>query len=141
MSVQANTRIWKGSILAVSAGLGDTASTGEMMTLSGLSAAAIQIAVSTAASIIDEFVLGLPDSGTVDMDFLLDMDDDFEVQMELMRDNQETRTFTLTMAEGTLNTFTFDAYVIDGAVTAAANDVYKMKLSLGVSGAVVITAV
>jgi len=141
MSTQANTTIFKGSLLAVSAGAGSTASTGAMIKVSGLSAPASEINISTAASTIDQFVLGLPDSGDATFDFFLDMDNTFQVQMELMRTGQETRTFTLTLPEGTINTLTFDAFVIDANITGAVNDVYKMSLVLGLSTAVVRTAV
>lgn len=141
MSVQANTRIFKGSTLAVAAGLGSTASTGEMVSISGLSAAATEINISTAASDVDEFILGLPDSGEATFNFLLDMDNAFQAEMEIMRDNQETRAFTLTLAEGTINTLIFSGFVIDANITGAVNDVYKMTLVLGISSAIARSAV
>ena len=136
MSIQSNTRIFKDSILAVEAGLGSPASTGKMISLSGLSAAATEINISTAESQIDEFILGLPDSGEATFNFFLEMDDTFQAEMEVMRDNQETREFTLTLPEGIINTLTFDGFVIDANITGAVNDVYKMTLVLGISSAV-----
>ncbi len=93
MSVQANTRLFKGSILKVDDLAMSTIDTGEMIKVSGFGAPASEINTSTAASSIDEFRLGLPDQGDATFEFNLDMDDDFQDEMETMRDAQETRTF------------------------------------------------
>lgn len=137
MSDQANTRLFKGSVLKVDDLSMGYIETGEMTRVSGFGAPASQIATSTAASEIDEFRLGLPDQGDATFEFFLDMDDEFQQEMETMRDGQETRTFKLTMPEGTKNVGTFSAFVIDANVTGAHNDVYKMTLVLCVTSAVV----
>lgn len=137
MSEQANTRIFKGSTLSVDDLAEGLISTGEIISTSGFGSPAIEIPVSTAASEIDEFRLGLPDQGDATFEFNLDMDDAFQDEMETMRDDQETREFKLTMPEGTKKVATFDAFVIDTNVTSAFNDVAKMTLVLGISSAIV----
>ncbi len=137
MSTQANTRIFKGSVLKVDDLAMSYITTGEMISTSGFGAPASEIPISTAASVIDEFRLGLPDQGDATFEFNLDMDDAFQDEMETMRDNQETRTFKLAMVEGTKKVATFSAFVIDADVKAAFNDVAKMTLVLGISSAVV----
>lgn len=137
MSDQANTRIFKGSILKVDDLAMSYIETGEMISTSGFGSPATQIPTSTAASEIDEFELGLPDQGDATFNFFLNMDDDFQQEMETMRDNQETRTFKLQIPEGTKDTATFSAFVVDANVTAAYNDVCKMTLVLCITSAVV----
>lgn len=137
MSTQANTRIFKGSILKVDDLSSGYISTGEMISTSGFGSPASEIPISTASSVIDEFRLGLPDQGDATFEFFLDMDDNFQQEMETMRDDQETRTFKLTMAEGTNKVATFSAFVIDANVQAAFNSVAKMTLVLGITSAVV----
>ncbi len=137
MSTQANTRIFKGSILKVDDLAASTIDTGEMIRTSGFGAPSSEIPASTAASEIDEFRLGLPDQGDATFEFFLDMDDEFQQEMETMRDNQETRTFKIQLPEGTKDVATFSAFVIDGSITGAYNDLYKYTLVLCVTSAVV----
>jgi hypothetical protein len=136
MSISADTRIFKGSILAVRNSTDDAwIETGEMLDVSGFGASAKEIDVQTAASTTDVIVVGLQDTGDAVFNFLLDMDDDFQAEMEVMRDGQETREFTLTFPEGTLNTCTFSAWVMDATIAGPKNDVYKMTLTLTVTSA------
>lgn len=137
MSIQANTRILKGSILKVDDLAAGWISTAEMISTSGFGAPATEIPISTAASLIDDFRLGLQDQGDATFEFFLDMDDAFQQEMETMRDDQETRTFKLTMPEGTKKVATFSAFVIDATISAPFNDVVKMTLVLGITSAVV----
>lgn len=137
MSDQADTRLFKGSILKVDDLASGWVETGEMTRTSGFGAPATEIPVSTAASTIDEFRLGLPDQGEATFEFFLDMDDDFQIEMETMRDNQETRTFKLVMPEGTKDTGTFSAFVVDAHIQGSHNGVYTMTLVLCVVSAVV----
>ncbi len=118
-----------------------TIDTGEMLSTSGFGSPSTIIDVTTAASAIDESLIGLPDQGEATFNFLLNMDDEFQAAMEDMRDAQETRTFTLTLPEGTLNTLIFSAFVVDSNVTATVNDVYKMTLVLCITSAIARTAV
>ncbi len=137
MSIQANTRIFKDSILKVDDLSSGWVQTLEMISTSGFGAPATEIPISTAASDIDEFRLGLQDQGDATFEFHLDMDDAFQQEIETMRDDQETRTFKLVMAEGTKKVATFSAFVIDATIKAAFNDVVKMTLVLGITSAVV----
>lgn len=137
MSTQANTRIFKGSILKVDDLAASYIETGEMTKVSGFGAPASQIPASTAASDIEEFRLGKPDQGDATFDFFLDMDDEFQQEMEVMRDAQQTRTFKLVLPEGTKDTATFSAFVVDSTVTGADNTLYKMNLVLCITSAVV----
>ncbi len=137
MSIQANTRLFTGSVLKVDDLSMSFVTTGEITKTSGFGAPSAEINASTAASSIDEFRLGLPDFGDATFEFFLNMDDGFQAEMEDMRDSQETRTFKLVLPEGTKDTGTFSAYVIDGSITGAYNDLYKYTLVLGMTSAIV----
>ncbi len=141
MSTQANTRLFKGSVLKVDDLAMGYVSTGLMVSTSGFGSASTIIDVTTAASSIDESLIGLPDQGDATFEFFLDMNDGFQQEMEEMRDAQQTRTFILTLPEGTKNTLTFSASVIDTSITATTNDVYKMTLVLCITSAIGRTAV
>jgi len=140
MSTQANTRLFKGSILKVDDLAMSYVTTGEMISTSGFGAPASEIACSSAASEIDEFRLGLPDSGDATFEFYLNTDDAFQQEMEDMRDNQETRTFKLQMPEGTKDVLTFSASVLDGGIKGTFNGVYMYTLVLCITSAVVAAA-
>lgn len=138
MSTQANTRLFKGSILNVDDLALGWVSTGKMTKVSGFGAPATEIPVATAASTLDEVRLGIPDQGDATFEFFLNLDDAFQQEMNTMRTNQETRTFTLVLPEGTKTTGTFSAFVLDNYnVTGAYNSVFKMNLVLCVVSEVV----
>ncbi len=133
MSIQANTRIFKGSILKVDDLAMSYITTGEVIETSGFGNPATEMNCSTAASDIDEFRLGLPDYGDATFKFYLNMDDAFQQEMEEMRDARQTRTFKLQLPEGIKDVGTFLAFVVDGSVTGAFNGLYEYTLVLGLS--------
>lgn len=137
MSTQANTRLFKGSILKVDDLAAGYVETGEMISASGFGSPSTIIDITTAASTIEESFIGLPDQGDATFNFNLEMDDNFQIEMEEMRDAQQTRTFKLVLPEGTLDTATFSAFVVDSSISAAKNDVYKMTLVLCITSAIV----
>lgn len=138
MSTAANTRLLKGTILKVDDLASGWITTGEIISIPmGFSSPSAEIPVSTAASEVDDFRVGLPDQGEATFEFFLDMDDAFEQEMEDMRDDQETRTFKLVLPEGTKDTGTFSAFVVDGRISGVHNGVYTYTLVLCVTSAVV----
>jgi len=136
MSIQANTRIFKGATLKVD----DLALS--YITCSVAKNANFQGTVSkkidetNAASSIHEYVIDIPDPGTADFEITFDPDDAFQQEMATMQDNGETRTFKYSITEGTKKVCTFSAWVMkcDG-IDAPSRDSIKTSLTLKVVSA------
>lgn len=133
MTIQANTRIWKGAVLSVR-NAGDTAwvDFANCIDYSMPSAAAAKIDASTAGSETDQFRLGIPSKGQATFNVFDNMDSEFLDALNDMQDNGETRRFKLVITEGQKTTRIFDAYVVDQPITGAYNNLWKLALTLKV---------
>lgn len=133
MTTQANTRIWRGSVLSVR-NSGDSAwiDFANCIDHNMPSAAPNRIPCSTAASTTDQFRLGLPDNGQATFNVYDNMDDSFLDEMNTMWTNGETRKFKLVMPEGSRNTRVFTGYVVNQPIAGRYNTVWTLALTLKV---------
>jgi hypothetical protein len=133
MTIAAKTIIWKGAVLSVR-NSDNTAwvDFANCIDYSLPRTPAVKIPASTAASLVDQFRLGLQDIGQGVFNVFDYMDSPFLAAVDTMQDGGETRRFKLVLPEGQKTTRIFDAYVVDQPVTGAYNTLWKLTLTLKV---------
>lgn len=101
------------------------------------SGSAAEIDVTTLASTAKEFMQGLRDFGSVDIDMVRNQDDLGQLEMFNAMAAQTTRTIVITLPTSTANVATFSGFVQNMTTDVGADGVAMGKATIRITGAVV----
>ena len=110
-----------------------------IQTISGPDGSAATIDATTLCSTAKEFIVGLPDYGTVSLTGLYDPADTAIGALKTQFDAQTEESFKITLADTGAAEITFDGYVTQFSWDIQPDDVVKVNISIKVTGAVTVT--
>jgi len=100
------------------------------------SGSAKEIDVTTLASTAKEFVQGLRDFGSIDIEMVRNQDDAGQVAMFNAMASQLTKTIVITLPTSTANVATFSGFVVSMTSDINADGVVMGKAKIRITGAV-----
>lgn len=83
-----------------------------------------------------EYLIGLKDEGTLQLELNYDPDNAVHTRLETLQDAQTSATFKITLAAGTNKVFTFDAFVKQMNKNLQADDAVRATVQLRITGSV-----
>ena len=113
------------------------AEVGKVVSFEGPGGKASEIDATTLTSDAKEFLIGLPDEGTLTLEINLDTDDLQQRAMRQDRRDRALRSFKLALTDELNTELLFDAYVMEFRLTGRADGIVKASVSLRISGPVV----
>lgn len=127
----------QGALFEVDDGSAVFNAVGEVIDIQGPGGDATEINTTHLSSTAQEFVMGLPDNGTVTLTCNLDpADTDGQVRMRDLRDSQALNPFRITLTDSPASTISFSGYVLGQTVNIATDDRIQTTFNVRVSGAV-----
>lgn len=124
-------------------GVGDGASpevfsnVGEVKDINWQDAGGTEIDVTNLSSTSKEFIMGLPDNGSVALVCNYDPNDTPQSTLKTSKDAQTLKNYKVTLSDAS-TTFTFAAYVMNWSVTLTEDDRAVLNVSLKISGDVTV---
>lgn len=113
---------------------------GQVTSISGPDGSASEIDVTSLSSQAKEYILGLPDEGSVTLSTIVDHATTANQHSALWsaRSSQSLRTFQIRLSDSPQTTLTFAAFVSGFSHSLGVDDAVKADISLRISGAVTI---
>ncbi len=111
---------------------------GGIKSITGIgSGSATEIDQTTLASTAKEFVQGLRDFGSIEIDLVRNQDDLGQLEMSDSLEAQSTETIVITLPSSTLNVATFQGFVVSLPSDIAADKIVEGKCKIRITGPVV----
>lgn len=107
----------------------------EVTNFSGFDGQAAEIDVTHLQSTAKEFIMGLQDNGSFQMDLNFIADDTGQDAMRAARASREKQDFRLTMSDGTI--FTFQGYVLSAPISGGVDAKVDTSFTIRITGDVV----
>jgi len=110
----------------------------DVVSISGPDGSASEIDVTALDSTAKEFLMGLPDEGTVSLDLIWggETSNTQQVALRTARANQTQKNFQIKLTDSPQSTYQFNAYVTGWSLTAGVDDAVKATVTLRITGAV-----
>ena len=132
------TSIWMNDLTASPVAF---AAIGQVMTISGPDGSASEIDVTNLASTAKEFVIGLPDEGSVQLEVSFDYASATAMHDKLhtARSSQVLQTFEIRLSDSPATVIAFSAYVVTFSLSLGVDDKVGATYGLRITGAATIT--
>lgn len=111
---------------------------GDVLSISGPDGQAQEIDTTNLDSAAKEFLMGLPDNGSITVEMNYDPADAQQAGLLTDRNNQTQRNFEIVFSDPGTTTFSFAAFVTQWATASAVDDVSKLSSTLRVTGIVTV---
>ena len=110
----------------------------DVMSITGPDGSAAEIDVTCLDSTAKEWLMGLPDEGTVSLEMVWGGETDNAIQRQLRtaRATQTLSYFQIRLTDSPQSTYTFTAYVTGWSLSLGVDDVVKASVTLRITGAV-----
>ena len=126
----------QGTTLGVDDGVGGHDAIAQIESFAGPDGTASEIPTSDLDSTAHEFLMGLPDEGSVTLEIFFDPD---QATHTTLRDNRAARSldsYQITFTDATPTTGTFNAYVTGFSIRVATDEAVRATVTLRISGAI-----
>lgn len=129
----------QGTILAVSTNGGASfISLCQISSISGPDGSAGEIDVTTLCSTAKEYIIGLPDYGSISLTGVYDPSNTGLTTLKSLFDGQNEADFKITLTDNSATELTFDAYVSAYSWDLQPDDAVRVNITLRVTGAVTV---
>lgn len=110
----------------------------DVVSITGPDGSATEIDVTALDSAAKEFLMGLPDEGTVQLELIWggETGNAEQVALRTARANQTSNTYQIRLTDSPRSTYQFTAYVTGWSLSAGVDDAVKCNVTLRITGAV-----
>ena len=109
----------------------------QVVSWSGPDGAASEIDVTAIDSAAKEFIMGLPDEGSLSLECIHDPNETSHETLRAARANQTLMTFQISLTDSPQTTYTVDGYVLGFTLSAGVDDKVGATYNIRLTGAVV----
>jgi len=108
----------------------------QVVSISGPDGSAAEIDVTALDSTAKEWLMGLPDEGSVSLEVIHDPSDTQHEALRTARANQTVKNFQIKLTDSPQTIYSFSAYVPTFSLSMGVDDAIKASYSLRITGAV-----
>lgn len=110
----------------------------DVVSITGPDGSATEIDVTALDSTAKEFLMGLPDEGTVQLEMIWggETSNTYQVALRTARASQTLKYFRILLTDSPRSTYQFSAYVTGWSLSAGVDDAVKANATLRITGAV-----
>lgn len=110
----------------------------DVMSITGPDGSASEIDVTALDSVAKEWLMGLPDEGTIGLDLVWggETNNTQQVALRTARANQSIKHFQIKLTDSPQSTYDFQAYVTGWSLSLGVDDAVKATVTLRITGAV-----